>query len=112
MEKLENRDTTQIDGDLYKEVMGAIESEYNLESIIDINKKSSTKIVFKDRKTAIRKVAEAIKRFSERNNLDIDVVKEHLLNTIEEKMQIDEKFKEEYTEAKKILSSDEEIEER
>ena len=55
MKELSDENKLQIEWDLYTEVMLLIESQYDLEGIIDIEKKDSTKIIFKDKKESIKK---------------------------------------------------------
>ena len=95
----------KIEKELYTQIMLLIENQYNLEGIIDITKKNSTKIVFKDKKEAIRSVAEEINRFANENNLDIKWVKNHLLKTIRNKIELNNDFKDEYQEAQNIIIS-------
>jgi len=112
MKELSDKHKLQIENELYTEVMLLIESQYNLEGIIDINKKDSTKIIFKDKKAAIQKVAKAIRRFSEENSLDVNAVKSQLLDIIENKINLKNIFEEEYKEAQGIIKTDIDEEER
>ena len=103
-----DKDMLKIENDLYTEVMLLIESQYNLEGIINPNRKDSTKIVFKDKKDAIRAVAEAIERFSEENGLNPNLVKEYLIHIIESKIKLKGNFIEEYEEVREIILTDNE----
>jgi len=76
MEEKENEYMLKIELELYTQVMLLIESQYNLEGVIDVNKKDSTRIIFKDKQKYIKKVADLISEFSEQNNLDKDIVKD------------------------------------
>lgn len=105
MEELLEIHKIKIEQELYKEVMLLIESEYNSEGVINPNKKSSTRIIYKDKKLAIKKVADAIKRFSEANNLNIDIVKDYLLKTIENEKRTNNLFEEEYNQAEEIVQT-------
>lgn len=102
----------QIEKDLYTEVMIYIESQYNIEGVIDISKKHSNKIIFEDRKAAIQMVAKAIEEFSKENELDKNQVKDYLLSVIEEKIKLKDIFEEEFKEAKQIISTDYKEDER
>ena len=112
MKELSDKHKLQIENELYTEVMLTIESLYDLECNIDKDKRDSTKIIFRDKKAAIQRVAEAILRFAQENNLDKDDVKNYLLSIIEKRMELKPIFKEEYEEAKGIISTDDEKEER
>ena len=46
--------------------------------------------------------------FSETHNIDANIVKDYLLDVIENKREQNKKFEEEYNEVKDILSSDDE----
>lgn len=100
----------QIENELYTEVMLLIEIQYNIEGAININKKDSEKIIFKDKKTAIQMVSEAIERFSEENALDKNAVKNYLIGIIEQREESKPIFKEGYEEAKGIISKEDEDE--
>lgn len=110
MEELSKEYKLKIETELYQYVMLLIENEYNMEHIIDVNKKDSTKIIFKDKRLAIKKVAEAIQRFSKENNLDPNKVKDYLLYIIECRVDMD--FIEEVEEVKEIILTDRSDEER
>jgi len=103
-----DKDKFKIENELYTKVMLLIESQYNLEGTIDTNKKDSSKIIFRDKKDAIRAVADAIERFSEDNGLNKNLVKEYLIHIIENKIRLKNIFVEEYEEAKGIILTDEE----
>jgi len=107
MEKLDIRTQALIEK-LYFEVKAYAEGEYNEEGRLDISKKDSTKLIFKDRNKAITMIKEAIVRFSDRHSLDRNVVKNYLLEIIEEDINSNKKFKEEYIEVKKMISLDDE----
>jgi len=108
MEEKENEYMLKIELELYTQVMLLIESQYNLEGVIDVNKKDSTRIIFKDKQKYIKKVADLISEFSEQNNLDKDIVKDYLLKIISNKMELNNDFKEEYKEAEDIIIADDE----
>ncbi len=55
MEELLAIHKIQIEKQLYKEVMLLIESEYNIEGVININKKNSNQIVYKNKKNCNKK---------------------------------------------------------
>ena len=105
-----DKDKFKIENELYTEVMLLIESQYDLEGTIDVNKKDSTKIIFRDKKDAIRAVAEAIERFSKENGLNTNLVKDYLIHIIENKIKLKGIFIEEYEEAKGIILTDNEEE--
>lgn len=107
MEELDRRTNAMIE-QLYSEVKAYAENEYNEEGILDITRRGSRKIIFKDRNKAIKMIKEAIEDFSEEHNIDKNLVKNYLLELIEEDLNSDKKFKEEYIEVKKMVSSDEE----
>lgn len=111
MEKLDNRYTGKIENELYQRVMLSLECEYNVEGVINSDNKESKKIIFKDKKAAIKNVANAIREFSENNNLNVNEVKDYLLSFIEERIKTNKDFKEEYQEAKEIILTDD-VEER
>lgn len=98
----------QIETELYTYILLLIESQYNIEGVIDNNKTDSTKIIFKDKKAATKSVAQAIIRFAERNNVDSDAVKNYLLRIIENNLELNN----EYKEAKEIILADKDEEER
>ena len=93
--------------ELYFEVKTYAEGEYNEESSVDITKKDSNKIIFKDRKKAITMIKEVIEDFSKEHNIDKNLVKNYLLELIEKDLNSEKKFKEEYREVKEMVSSDE-----
>ena len=110
MEELDRRTNAMIE-QLYFEVKVYAENEYNEEGILDITKKGSKKNIFKNRNKAIKMIKEAIENFSKEYDLDKNLVKNHLLKLIEEDLNSDEQFKEEYIEVKKIVSLND-VEER
>lgn len=93
---------------LYFEVKAYTESEYNIESNLDGKKKESNKIIFKDRKKAITIISKLIEDFSAKYNVDKNFVKNYLLKLIEKDLNLENNFKEEYIEVKKIVCADEE----
>lgn len=93
---------------LYFEVKAYAESEYNVEGSLDIKKKDSSKILFKDRKKAISMISDLIEGFSKKHGLDKNMVKNYLLKLIEKDLNLDTKFREEYKAVKEMVSSDEE----
>ena len=109
MEKLDNETKSLIEY-LYFEIKACAEGEYDEEWSVDITKKHSNKLIFKDRSKAITMIKEAIERFSRENNLDKNLVKNYLLEIIEEDINSENKFKEEYIEVKKMVSLDDEEE--
>jgi len=98
----------QIELELYTHVLLLIESQYNIEGMIDNSKRDSTKIIFKDKKAATKSVAQAIISFAESNNVDPDAVKNYLLRIIENNLELNN----EYRVAKTIILADIDEEER
>jgi len=109
MEELSSNYKIKIE-ELYTKVMLLIESEYDIEGVINTNNKRSSKITFRDRKRAIQNVSEAIKEFARENNLNESIVQEYLLHIIDRRT--NGIFKENYEKAKEIIIADEDIEER
>ena len=86
----------RIESFLYSKVKLILESQYNIEGVVDINKKNSTKLIFKDKKHAVKLVSEAIKDFALEHNLSINDVKDFLLEIIEKDMKLNNMYKLEY----------------
>ena len=68
-----------IEDVLYERVKLIIESQYDIEGVINPNKKDSTKIIFKDRKKAITMVKEVILEFTKEHDLDVHEITEILM---------------------------------
>ena len=107
MKELTQKDRVEIENELYEKVMLLIESQYNLEGIINKDKKDSTKIIFKDKKIAIRRVSEEIEQFAKDNGLYVNEVKNYLIAIIENKISFKNMYEEEYQIAKSIISIEE-----
>ena len=101
-----------IEDVLYERVKLIIESQYDIEGVINPNKKDSTKIIFKDRKKAITMVKEVILEFTKEHDLDVHEITEILMKKIEEEMQLKPMFKEEFEEVKEIVLIEDDSEER
>lgn len=99
-------DKIKIEAKLYNVVILLIEGEYETESSLDINKKDSKEFIYKNRQAVIKKVAQTIEEFSQANNMDKNLVKDYLLSIINKQIQENNIFKDEYTEAEKIILSD------
>ena len=69
-----------IEWELYRKVKLIVEAQYNMEGNINLENKDSTKLIFKNKHEAIEKVAKEIEEFSKEHNVDIEYVKEYLLN--------------------------------
>ena len=100
---MKQADKTDIERILFKHVTLLIESQYNLECIIDKSKKNSRKIIFKDKKTAIEEVAKAIEEFSKERNLDKEEVKDYLLDVFENRIKLGDIYKEILEQEKEII---------
>ncbi len=93
-----------IETNFYKKIKLIIESQYNVEGVINPSRKSSTKIIFKDRNKLISMVKDAILEYAQEKNLDVREVTECLMENIDLEMKITPLFEEEYKEVKDIVS--------
>jgi len=111
MEELDRKNNvinSKIEEELYFAVKAAAEAEYNTENNLDINKKHSTKLIFKDRKKAATMISRLIEDFSKEYNVDKEIVKNYLLKLIEKDLNSDNIFKEQYISVQEMVSLDEE----
>jgi len=92
--------------ELYFEIKAYAEGEYYIEGNVNINKKYSDKIVFRDRKKAITIIKDTIEKFSEKYSVDKNLVKNCLLEIIEQELNSEKKFKGQEIEMKKIVEMD------
>lgn len=97
---MEEANKILIETTLYKRIKLIVESQYELEGVINPNKKDSTKIIFKDRDKAISMVKEAILEFAEENNLEISDVTNYLMEIIDLEMKVKPLFENEFKEMK------------
>lgn len=111
MKEILDKHKIQIENELYKKVMILIESVYNVEGVINTDNKESTKLVNNKRKI-IKMISEEIERFAQENDLDKILIKDYLISIIENKIELDNGLQEEYEEAKVIILTDDENEER
>lgn len=103
MEELKAEAKNKIESFLYPKVLEILESQYNSEGIIDINKKNSTKIIYKDKKSAMKDILKEIKEFALENNLNINDIKDYLLQIIQENMRINSMFQLEYKKMQEVI---------
>lgn len=109
MKELDNKNKILIEK-LYFEIKAYLESEYDVEGVIDSSKRGSTRIIFKNREKAITMIKEAILNYASKNNVEIDLVKGYLLGMIERDIERDKEsskgFSEEYQQLKYIVSGE------
>lgn len=103
MEELSKEHKMFIEEYLYGNVRLILESQYNIEGNIDISKKSSSKMIFKDKKKAIIEISREIERFADKNNVDKEIVKNYLLSIIENRIDLNNIHKAELKEVKRIV---------
>ena len=107
MKELDDRTKALIES-LYFKINAYSEGQYNMEGALDISKKDSDKIIFKDRKKAVTMIKAEIEEFSKEYSLDKNAVKDYLLKIIEEDINSDKPNKTQHIEVKKIVSIDDE----
>ena len=90
---------------LYHEVKLIIESQYNIEGIINPQKKDSTKIIFKDKRKAIQYVAKHIKDFASENNIETSFVKKEILLRIDNDKELNPIFESEYNAVEEMVKT-------
>jgi len=112
MDKLLDKHKVQIENELYKKVMILIESVYNVEGAIDTDNNESTKLIFDNKHKVIKMISKEIERFAQENNLDRILIKDYLISVIEKKIELNNGFQEKYEEAKDIILTDNENDER
>lgn len=106
MKEFGNLTKILIEGTLYLNIKLLLESQYHLECMIDNNGRKSNRLVLKDRQYAIKLISEAIEKFTAEKNLDKEAVQNFLLQLIQNDLQNNKLFENEYRLLEELMTSE------